>query len=84
MSRNLDKVELTCDEAINGLEAKDEALARPHGYYWLMICNAQMPTKHGYEACTEIRAWEKSMRSSEFEKSLPQYKKGDVQVTVPG
>jgi signal transduction histidine kinase/CheY-like chemotaxis protein len=58
--RYLKKVELACDEATNGLEATEKVLARPHGYYSLIICDIQMPKKNGYEACTEIRAWEKS------------------------
>lgn len=58
--RYLKKVELACDEATNGLEATEKFLAKPSGYYSLIICDIQMPKKNGYEACAEIRAWEKS------------------------
>jgi signal transduction histidine kinase/CheY-like chemotaxis protein len=58
--RYLKKVELACDEATNGLEATEKVLGRPHGYYSLIICDIQMPKKNGYEACADIRAWERS------------------------
>ena len=58
--RYLKKVELVCDQATNGEEATEKVLGRPHGYYSLIICDIQMPKKNGYEACAEIRAWERS------------------------
>ena len=32
---------------------------KPAGYYSLIICDIQMPRKNGYEACTELRSWER-------------------------
>ncbi|KAK5098578.1 hypothetical protein LTR70_002465 [Exophiala xenobiotica] len=59
IQRYLKRVELASDEARDGQECVDKVRARPHGYYNLIICDIQMPKKNGYEACVEIRQWER-------------------------
>lgn len=55
----LQKVGLDNDEAIDGQECVDLVFKQPPNYYSLIICDIQMPNKNGYEACMEIRQWEK-------------------------
>lgn len=59
IQRYLKKVSLANDSAKNGQECVDMVQKGGQGYYSLIICDIQMPVKNGYEACTEIRAWEK-------------------------
>jgi signal transduction histidine kinase/CheY-like chemotaxis protein len=60
----LQKVGLQNEEARDGQECVNHVFAHPPGHYSLIICDIQMPNKNGYEACMEIRAWEreKSLR----------------------
>ncbi|KAL2434358.1 Peroxide stress-activated histidine kinase mak1 [Exophiala dermatitidis] len=60
IQRYLNKVALENDSAKNGQECVDMVQARGPGYYSLIICDIQMPIKNGYDACREIREWEKS------------------------
>ncbi|KIW24062.1 uncharacterized protein PV07_09799 [Cladophialophora immunda] len=60
IQRYLKKVELINDCAKNGQQCVDMVQGQPPGYYSLIICDIQMPVKNGYEACTEIREWERS------------------------
>ncbi|EXJ67706.1 uncharacterized protein A1O5_09052 [Cladophialophora psammophila CBS 110553] len=62
IQRYLKKVALVNDCAKDGQQCVDMVLGKPHGYYSLIICDIQMPVKNGYEACTEIREWERSHR----------------------
>ncbi|OAP56460.1 hypothetical protein AYL99_09639 [Fonsecaea erecta] len=60
IQRYLKKVALVNDCAKNGQQCVDMVQGNPPGYYSLIICDIQMPVKNGYEACTEIREWERS------------------------
>jgi len=55
----LQKVALENDEARDGQQCVDAVLSHPPNYYSLIICDIQMPNKNGYEACMEIRQWER-------------------------
>lgn len=55
----LQKVALDNDEAKDGQECVDLVFKHPPNYYSLIICDIQMPNKNGYEACMEIRQWER-------------------------
>ncbi|KEF60490.1 uncharacterized protein A1O9_02051 [Exophiala aquamarina CBS 119918] len=59
IQRYLKKVALANESAKNGQECVDMVQKGGHDYYSLIICDIQMPVKNGYEACTEIRAWER-------------------------
>ncbi|POS86147.1 hypothetical protein EPUL_003659, partial [Erysiphe pulchra] len=55
----LAKVGIEVDLAHDGLECTEKVLGNPHSSYSLILCDLQMPNKDGYQACREIRAWEK-------------------------
>lgn len=55
----LAKVGIEVDLALDGLECTEKVLGNTHSYYSLILCDLQMPNKDGYQACREIRAWEK-------------------------
>ena len=57
--RYLKKVSLENESAKDGQECLDMIFGKPAGYYSLIICDIQMPRKNGYEACTEVRSWER-------------------------
>ena len=59
IQRYLKKVSLTNESAKNGQECVDMVLSQNHSYYSLIICDIQMPIKNGYQACSEIREWER-------------------------
>lgn len=59
IQRYLKRVGLNSDEARDGQECIDKVRSRPHGFYSLIICDIQMPNKNGYEACLELRQWER-------------------------
>ena len=59
IQRYLRRVGLANDEARDGQECLDKVRAQPYGYYNLIICDIQMPKKNGYEACLELRQWER-------------------------
>ncbi|OAL36461.1 hypothetical protein AYO20_04357 [Fonsecaea nubica] len=60
IQRYLKKVALINDCAKNGQQCVDMVQGNAPGYYSLIICDIQMPVKNGYEACREIREWERS------------------------
>ncbi|EXJ86798.1 hypothetical protein A1O3_03752 [Capronia epimyces CBS 606.96] len=60
IQRYLKKVALENDSANDGQQCVDMVQAKGPGYYSLIICDIQMPIKNGYDACSEIRAWEAS------------------------
>ncbi|KAI0011751.1 hypothetical protein F4779DRAFT_615367 [Xylariaceae sp. FL0662B] len=57
--RYLKKVGIDAEIAADGVECTDMVFAKPAYYYSLILCDLHMPRKDGYQACREIRQWEK-------------------------
>ncbi|KAH8677473.1 hypothetical protein BX600DRAFT_376993 [Xylariales sp. PMI_506] len=57
--RYLKKVGIQAKIAADGVEGTDAVFAHPPGYYSLILCDLHMPRKDGYQACREIRQWER-------------------------
>ncbi|CCU75571.1 histidine kinase [Blumeria hordei DH14] len=55
----LGKVGIAVDLALDGLECTEKVFSKPRSYYSLVLCDLHMPNKDGYQACREIREWEK-------------------------
>lgn len=54
------KIGVDVDIAVDGAECTDQVLSKPHGHYSLILCDFHMPRKDGYQACREIRQWERA------------------------
>lgn len=59
MLKLLKRVSITVETVADGVQAVDQVLERPPGYYSIILMDLMMPNKDGYESCREIRAWEK-------------------------
>ncbi|KAK2002424.1 hsp90-like protein [Colletotrichum falcatum] len=59
LKKYLKKVGVDVEVAADGVECTDMVLARSHNYYSLILCDLHMPRKDGYQACREIRQWER-------------------------
>ncbi|OLN95371.1 Peroxide stress-activated histidine kinase mak1 [Colletotrichum chlorophyti] len=59
LKKYLKKVGVEVEVATDGAECTDMVFARSHNYYSLILCDLHMPRKDGYQACREIRQWEK-------------------------
>ncbi|EFQ32179.1 hsp90-like protein [Colletotrichum graminicola M1.001] len=59
LQKYLKKVGVDVEVAADGVECTDMVLARSHNYYSLILCDLHMPRKDGYQACREIRQWER-------------------------
>ncbi|KAK8862376.1 hsp90-like protein [Apiospora arundinis] len=57
--RYLKKVGIVAEIAADGVECTEAVFSRPPGFYSLILCDLHMPRKDGYQACREIREWEK-------------------------
>lgn len=57
--RYLKKVGIAAEIANDGVECTEKVFSRPPGFYKLILCDLHMPRKDGYQACRDIRAWEK-------------------------
>ena len=71
----LAKIDVTTDTVLDGVQCTDTVFAKPAGYYSIILvretalstrlklivlqCDLHMPNKDGYQACKEIRRWEK-------------------------
>ncbi|KAH7320156.1 hypothetical protein B0I35DRAFT_478429 [Stachybotrys elegans] len=56
----LHKIGVDVEIAADGAECTDLVLSKAHRYYSLILCDLHMPRKDGYQACREIRQWERS------------------------
>ncbi|KAF2996490.1 hypothetical protein E8E13_005238 [Curvularia kusanoi] len=55
----LAKIDVTTDTVLDGVQCTDTVFSKPPGYYSIILCDLHMPNKDGYQACKEIRRWEK-------------------------
>ncbi|KAI5863378.1 hypothetical protein GGS23DRAFT_530178 [Durotheca rogersii] len=64
--RYLEKVGIEVEIASDGVECTEKVFANPPGYYSLILCDLHMPRKDGYQACREIRQWERQRNYGEL------------------
>ncbi|KAM0273202.1 hypothetical protein ACHAQH_008414 [Verticillium albo-atrum] len=64
LQKYLKKVGVKVEMAADGVECTEMVLERGHEYYSLILCDLHMPRKDGYQACREIRQWERKSRLS--------------------
>ncbi|KAI1506610.1 hypothetical protein F5X99DRAFT_10622 [Biscogniauxia marginata] len=64
--RYLKKVGIETEIAADGVEATEMVFTHPAKYYSLILCDLHMPRKDGYQACREIRQWEKEGNHSQM------------------
>ncbi|OCK96340.1 uncharacterized protein K441DRAFT_552571 [Cenococcum geophilum 1.58] len=60
----LSKVSVTSETVLDGVQCTEKVFSQPHGYYSIILCDLHMPNKDGYQACKEIRRWEKKNKYS--------------------
>ncbi|OHF00345.1 hsp90-like protein [Colletotrichum orchidophilum] len=59
LQKYLKKVGVEVEVAADGAECTEMVFGHVHNYYSLILCDLHMPRKDGYQACREIRQWEK-------------------------
>jgi len=60
----LEKVSITVECALDGVQCTEKVFSHPHGYYSIILCDLHMPNKDGYRTCKEIRRWERKSKYS--------------------
>ncbi|RAR06324.1 putative histidine kinase HHK2p [Stemphylium lycopersici] len=55
----LARIDIETETVLDGVQATDAIFSKPAGYYSIVLCDLHMPNKDGYQACKEIRTWEK-------------------------
>ncbi|KAH7410177.1 hypothetical protein DE146DRAFT_341137 [Phaeosphaeria sp. MPI-PUGE-AT-0046c] len=55
----LAKIDVEVETVMDGVQCTDIVFAKPPGYFSIILCDLHMPNKDGYQACKEIRRWEK-------------------------
>ncbi|KAH8725526.1 hypothetical protein GQ44DRAFT_615747 [Phaeosphaeriaceae sp. PMI808] len=55
----LAKIDVETETVMDGVQCTDTVFAKPPGYYSIILCDLHMPNKDGYQACRDIRRWEK-------------------------
>ncbi|PSN64306.1 hypothetical protein BS50DRAFT_453194, partial [Corynespora cassiicola Philippines] len=55
----LAKIAVETETVLDGVQCTDTIFSKPPGYYSIILCDLHMPNKDGYQACKEIRRWEK-------------------------
>ncbi|KAF2877790.1 putative histidine kinase HHK2p [Massariosphaeria phaeospora] len=53
------KISIDTETVVDGVQCTDIVFSKPPGYYSIILCDLHMPNKDGYQACKEIRRWEK-------------------------
>ncbi|CAN9449083.1 unnamed protein product [Alternaria alternata] len=56
----LARIEIETETVQDGVQATETIFSKPPGYYSIVLCDLHMPNKDGYQACKEIRRWEKN------------------------
>lgn len=59
LQRYLRKIGVEVDVANDGEECTERVFERGWGYYAVILCDLHMPRKDGYQACRDIREWER-------------------------
>lgn len=62
LSRFFTKAGLSFEIVNDGVECTEQVFNHGQGYFDMIICDLDMPRKNGFEACNEIREWERKMR----------------------
>ncbi|KAH6658593.1 hypothetical protein BKA67DRAFT_656771 [Truncatella angustata] len=62
--RYLKKVGIVAEIANDGVECTEKVFSHRPGFYSLVFCDLHMPRKDGYQACRDIRQWEKKNKYS--------------------
>ncbi|KAF8455236.1 hypothetical protein BDZ91DRAFT_538208 [Kalaharituber pfeilii] len=60
--RFLARVGLEVETATDGEECVSKVFSNGSGHYALILCDLHMPRKDGFQACAEIRQWEKARK----------------------
>ncbi|EUC32617.1 hypothetical protein COCCADRAFT_98325 [Bipolaris zeicola 26-R-13] len=55
----LARIDIATETVLDGVQATEAIFSKPPGYYSIVLCDLHMPNKDGYQACKEIRRWEK-------------------------
>ncbi|CAO2654153.1 Nn.00g108860.m01.CDS01 [Neocucurbitaria sp. VM-36] len=55
----LARINIDTETVLDGVQCTDTVFSKPPGYYSIILCDLHMPNKDGYQACKEIRRWEK-------------------------
>ncbi|KAF2135035.1 putative histidine kinase HHK2p [Dothidotthia symphoricarpi CBS 119687] len=55
----LAKIDVEVETVMDGAQCTDIVFSKEPGYYSIILCDLHMPNKDGYQACKEIRQWEK-------------------------
>ncbi|KAJ2898759.1 histidine kinase hhk2p [Zalerion maritima] len=59
------RIGLKVDVANDGVEGTEKVFSHDHSHYAMVLCDLHMPRKDGYQACQEIRDWEKKLDDNE-------------------
>ncbi|CAI6334573.1 unnamed protein product [Periconia digitata] len=55
----LARISVETETVLDGAQCTDIMFSKPPGYFSIILCDLHMPNKDGYQACKEIRRWEK-------------------------
>jgi len=55
----LAKIDVETETVMDGVQCTEAVFSKSPGFYSIILCDLHMPNKDGYQACKEIRRWEK-------------------------